>query len=154
MRCPMCNSPDSRVLESRLIEEDTTLRRRRDCAGCGKRFTTYERVETAPLMIAKRDGTREPFDPRKLATGLMRACVKSDVSVEAIERIVAEIESDLHKRHTREVPSQEIGEMTLARLRDLDEVAYVRFASVYRNFTGIEDFIHELKTLQATALTR
>jgi transcriptional repressor NrdR len=150
----MCNSPDSRVLESRLIEEDTTLRRRRDCAGCGKRFTTYERVETVPLMISKRDGTREPFDPRKLATGLMRACVKSDVSLEAIERIVAEIEADLHRRHTREVPSQEIGEMTLARLRDLDEVAYVRFASVYRNFTGIEDFIHELKTLQAAALSR
>lgn len=149
MRCPMCNSTDSRVLESRQIEDDTCLRRRRECGACSQRFTTYERVETAPLMVVKRDGSREPFDPRKLATGLMRASVKCHVTIEQIEDLVAEIESALNQRHVREVPTQEIGEMTLARLRRLDEVAYVRFASVYRHFKGIEDFVLELTALQA-----
>ena len=153
MRCPMCNSTDSRVLESRQIESDTCLRRRRECGSCAQRFTTYERVETAPLMVVKKDGSREPFDPRKLATGLMRACVKCHVTVEQIEEIVAEIESALNERHVRMVPSQEIGEMTLLRLRDLDEVAYVRFASVYRHFKGIEDFVRELTDLQSPLLS-
>lgn len=153
MRCPLCNSTDSRVLESRQIEDDTCLRRRRECGSCIQRFTTYERVETAPLMVAKRDGSREPFDPRKLATGVMRACVKCHVSIEQIEDLVAEIESVLNQRHVREVPAQEIGGMTLARLRRLDEVAYVRFASVYRHFKGIEDFVLELTALQAPSLS-
>lgn len=149
MRCPMCNSPDSRVLESRLIEEDTCLRRRRECPHCNRRFTTYERVESVPLMVVKREGTREVFDPRKLVTGLMRAAVKCRVSVSQIEELVADIESELHRRHAREVPSREIGEMALERLRSLDEVAYVRFASVYRHFASIGDFISELSSLQA-----
>lgn len=150
MRCPLCNAPESRVLESRLLEDETCLRRRRECSGCSRRFTTYERVELVPLMVVKRDGGREPFDPRKLATGMMRACVKRRISASQIEEMVHEIESELQKRTAREVPSQEIGEMTLLRLRHLDEVAYVRFASVYRNFASIEDFIRELTTLQAT----
>lgn len=154
MRCPMCTSPDSRVLESRLIEDDTSLRRRRECSSCSRRFTTYERVEIVSLMVIKRDGSREPFDPRKLATGLMRACVKCHVSVAEIEALVAEIEAELHKRHVREVPSKAIGEMILQRLRTLDEVAYVRFASVYRHFTGIDDFVAELVSLQATTSPR
>jgi len=149
MRCPMCNSPDSRVLESRLIEEDTSLRRRRECTHCNRRFTTYERVESVPLMVVKRDGRREVFDPRKLLTGLMRATVKCDVSIAQLEELVADIESELSRRHVREVPSAEIGRMALERLRALDEVAYVRFASVYRHFASIEDFIAELGTLQA-----
>jgi transcriptional repressor NrdR len=145
----MCNSPDSRVLESRLIEEDTSLRRRRECTHCNRRFTTYERVESVPLMVVKRDGRREVFDPRKLLTGLMRATVKCDVSIAQLEELVADIESELSRRHVREVPSAEIGRMALERLRALDEVAYVRFASVYRHFASIEDFIAELGTLQA-----
>ncbi len=148
MRCPLCNSSDSRVLESRQIEDDTCLRRRRECNQCARRFTTYERVETVPLMVVKRDGSREPFDPRKLATGLMRACVKCRVSAAQIEDIVTEIEAELSRRHPREAPSTEIGALTLARLRVLDEVAYVRFASVYRQFSSIEDFVRELTSLQ------
>lgn len=148
MRCPLCNSSDSRVLESRQIEDDTCLRRRRECNHCARRFTTYERIETVPLMVVKRDGSREPFNPRKLATGLMRACVKCRVSAAEIEDIVTEIEAELSRRHPREAPSTEIGELTLARLRTLDEVAYVRFASVYRQFSSIEDFVRELTSLQ------
>lgn len=148
MRCPHCTSSDSRVLESRQIEDDTCLRRRRECNGCARRFTTYERVETVPLMIVKRDGSREPFEPRKLATGLMRACVKCRVSAAQIEDIVTEIEAELSRRYPREASAREIGELTLARLKTLDEVAYVRFASVYRQFSSIEDFVRELTTLQ------
>lgn len=150
MRCPHCQAPESRVLESRMLEDDTCLRRRRECLGCSGRFTTYERVELMPLMVVKRDGRREPFEPRKLATGLMRACVKCHVSVAEIEAMVHEIESELQKRPGREVPARELGEMALSRLRRVDEVAYVRFASVYRQFSSIEDFIRELSSLQAT----
>lgn len=148
MRCPLCNSADSRVLESRLLEEDTCLRRRRECTGCSRRFTTYERVETVPLMVIKRDGSRQAFDPRKLTAGLMRACVKCSVSAHQIEAIAHAIETDLSKRFTREISAAEIGEQVLEHLRELDEVAYVRFASVYRKFSSIDDFIAELKTLQ------
>ena len=148
MRCPMCNSPDSRVLESRLIEEDTSLRRRRECTHCNRRFTTYERVESVPLMVVKRDGRREVFDPRKLLTGLMRATVKCDVSIAQLEELVADIESELSRRHVREVPSAEIGRMALERLRALDEVAYVRFASVYRAFDDVGEFADEAKRVE------
>lgn len=152
MRCPFCHSAESRVLESRLLEEETCLRRRRECADCTRRFTTYERIETVPLMVIKRDGSRQGFDAAKLTQGIMRACVKCSVSANEIERIVLEVEADLSKRFVREVLSTEIGELVLTRLRGLDEVAYVRFASVYRSFSSIEDFIAELSSLRAGAL--
>lgn len=153
MRCPFCNSAESRVLESRLLEEDTCLRRRRECADCTRRFTTYERIETVPLMVVKRDGSRQGFDAAKLSQGIMRACVKCSVPAVEIERIVLDVESDLSKRFVREVLSTEIGELVLSRLRKLDEVAYVRFASVYRHFSSIEDFIAELTNLREGALS-
>ncbi|MNX12262.1 Transcriptional repressor NrdR [compost metagenome] len=153
MRCPFCHSAESRVLESRLLEEETCLRRRRECAECTRRFTTYERIETVPLMVIKRDGSRQGFDAAKLSQGIMRACVKCSVTATEIERIVLDVEADLSKRFVREILSTEIGELVLARLRDLDEVAYVRFASVYRSFSSIEDFIAELSSLRAGALS-
>ena len=148
MRCPHCQANESRVLESRMLEDDTCLRRRRECQTCRRRYTTYERAEVLPLMVLKRDGHREPFDPRKLATGLLRACVKTEVKPEQIEDLVAGIEAELIRRYEREAPASAIGELTLERLRALDEVAYVRFASVYRHFASIADFVLELRTLQ------
>ncbi len=153
MRCPFCNSAESRVLESRLLEEETCLRRRRECADCMRRFTTYERIETVPLMVIKRDGSRQGFDAAKLSQGIMRACVKCSVPAAEIERIGLDVEADLSKRFVREVLSTEIGALVLARLRKLDEVAYVRFASVYRHFSSIEDFIAELSNLREGALS-
>jgi len=148
MRCPHCQVTESRVLESRMLEDETCLRRRRECQACHRRYTTYERAELLPLMVLKRDGHREPFDPRKLATGLVRACVKSQVTSHQIEELVANIEAELIRRFDREAPASAIGELTLERLRQLDEVAYVRFASVYRQFASIADFVQELRSLQ------
>lgn len=148
MRCPFCHSAESRVLESRLLEEETCLRRRRECAECSRRFTTYERIETVPLMVIKRDGSRQAFDAAKLSQGIMRACVKCSVPAKEIQRLVFDVEADLSKRFVREVLSTEIGELVLARLRDLDEVAYVRFASVYRQFRDVGEFKREIDELQ------
>ncbi|MBM3270694.1 MAG: transcriptional repressor NrdR [Candidatus Sericytochromatia bacterium] len=147
MRCPYCQSVDSRVLESRLLEGETTLRRRRECGSCKNRFTTYERVETAPLVVVKRDGTREQFDANKIVKGLLRATVKCPVPLREVEQIAHDIEAAIGKRNQREVAATEIGEMVLARLREINEVAYVRFASVYRSFSSIEDFMRELAKL-------
>lgn len=148
MQCPFCQHTDSRVLESRAAEAGQSVRRRRECLHCGRRFTTYERIEFVPIAVIKRNGDRESFDRSKLLRGIVTACEKTGISSHAIETLVDEIESELQGRSLREVTSAEIGEAALARLRTLSEVAYVRFASVYRQFQGISDFVEELDLLQ------
>lgn len=149
MRCPFCKEPDSRVIDSRAAEEGMTIRRRRECGKCGRRFTTYEVVERLPLMVVKRDGRREPFSRDKLLTGIIRSCDKRDISMEKITNFVAEIEHEIRNCTEPEVPSEKVGEIVMEHLKDFDEVAYIRFASVYRKFDDITNFIEELETLRA-----
>lgn len=149
MRCPHCQFTDNRVLESRSAESGQSIRRRRECLRCKYRFTTYERVEFVPITVIKRNGDRESFDRNKLLRGIVRACEKSGVSSIELENLVDEIELELQQRLVREIPSNEIGELVLQRLQTLNEVAYVRFASVYRQFRGIRDFVETLNHLQA-----
>ena len=144
MKCPSCSCHDSRVLDSRPVEDFSSIRRRRECVACGKRFTTYEMVETVPLFVIKKDGTKEPFDRHKLQRGLMKACQKRPVDVEAL---CADIENELVNTLESEVSSIRIGEIAMEKLKGLDEVSYVRFASVYREFRDLETFLEELKTL-------
>ena len=151
MRCPFCQYTDNRVLESRSAEAGQSVRRRRECLQCERRFTTYERIEFVPVTVIKRDGDRESFDRFKLLRGMVRACEKTEVSSIKLENIVDEIESELQQRAVREVPSSEIGELVLQNLQALSEVAYIRFASVYRKFQGIRDFVDTLDHLQSTA---
>lgn len=148
MRCPFCQHSDNRVLESRSAEGGQSVRRRRECLKCARRFTTYERIEFVPITVIKRDGDRESFDRYKLLKGLARACEKTGVTTPQMERVVDDIESELQQRVVREVPSREIGELVLLHLRGLNEVAYIRFASVYRKFQGIRDFVETLDQLQ------
>ena len=148
MRCPFCQHPDNRVLESRSAEASQSVRRRRECLKCSRRFTTYERIEYVPIAIIKRDGDRESFDRSKLLRGIVRACEKTGIGGDRLESLVDEIEAELQQRAVREVPSTEIGELVLQRLQFLSEVAYIRFASVYRQFRGIRDFIDTLNHLQ------
>jgi transcriptional repressor NrdR len=145
MQCPACQYTDSRVLESRSAEGGCSVRRRRECLQCGQRFTTYERIEFVPITVIKRNGERESFDCSKLLRGMIRACEKTGISASQLETIVGDIESNLQLRSQREVASVEIGEMVLALLEPLSEVAYVRFASVYRQFQGIRDFVETLE---------
>jgi len=145
MRCPYCGSKKDSVIDSRRAKNGASVRRRRQCLRCKKRFTTYEYVERNPLMVIKKDGRREPFDREKLMKGIMVACEKRPVSVARIEKIVEEIERMLEKTHDREVASREIGETVMKRLHELDEIAYVRFASVYRQFRDVGQFMKELK---------
>lgn len=147
MKCPYCGHPDSRVIDSRATEEGTAIRRRRECMSCGRRFTTYEVVDEVPLMVVKKDGRREPFNRNKILTGLMKACQKRPVPMSVLEEVTSDVERELRGRLEREVSSREIGEMVIRRLRDLDKVAYVRFASVYREFKDIDTFMDELKKL-------
>ena len=147
MRCPFCGELDSKVIDSRPAQEGTSIRRRRECLVCKKRFTTYEFIEQPPLIVVKRDGSRQSFDRVKLINGMVRACKKRPVGLEQLEKIATEIETELHGRIEREIPSAEIGEMVMKRLKDVDEVAYVRFASVYRSFKDIESFLEELNKL-------
>ncbi len=149
MKCPFCKKPDSRVIDSRAADDGATIRRRRECSECGRRFTTYEVVEKLPLMVVKRDNRREPFSRDKLLTGIIRSCDKRDISMEQITNFVAEIERDIRNRTEPEVPSEKIGVIVMERLKDFDEVAYIRFASVYRKFDDITNFIEELETLRA-----
>ena len=149
MKCPFCKQPDSRVVDSRAADDGTTIRRRRECPECGRRFTTYEAVEKMPLMVVKRDNRREPFSRDKLMTGIIRSCDKRDISMEQITNFVAEIERDIRNRTEPVVPSEKLGEIVMERLKDFDEVAYIRFASVYRKFDDITNFIEELETLRA-----
>lgn len=148
MRCPFCQHSDNRVLESRSAEAGQSVRRRRECLKCARRFTTYERIEFVPITVIKRDGDRESFDRYKLLKGLARACEKTGVTTPQMERVVDDIESELQQRVVREVPSSEIGELVLHYLQGLSEVAYIRFASVYRKFQGIRDFVETLDQLQ------
>lgn len=149
MKCPFCDYGDSKVVDSRPTDEGLTIRRRRECFGCGKRFTTYEKVETIPLIVIKSDNTREPFDRQKLLSGLMRACAKRPISTAQLEEVVNKIEANMSNSLKREFTSKEVGEMALDCLRELDEVAYIRFASVYRSFQDIETFRDELDRLLA-----
>jgi transcriptional repressor NrdR len=147
MRCPYCSTLDSRVLDSRPAEEGNSVRRRRECSDCGKRFTTYERVDELPLMVVKKDGRREYFDRQKLLAGLITACQKRPIATGLLEQMAAEIERDLKNSSDREVPSKDIGEQVMVRLRNLDEVAYVRFVSVYREFKDVQGFVREIEQL-------
>ena len=149
MKCPFCGTQEDKVVDSRASSDGAAIRRRRECLGCGKRFTTYEHVEEQPLMIIKKDGRREPYDRHKLLAGLVKACEKRPVSMEALERLVDELERELSQQFEREVPSREIGERVMKKLHALDPVAYVRFASVYREFKDVEQFMRELKDLLA-----
>ncbi len=155
MQCPFCEHTDSRVLESRSTEGGQSVRRRRQCLCCQRRFTTYERIEFIPLTVVKRDDKRESFDRSKLLRGMVRACEKTGVSLDRLDAIVDDIEAELHQRDQRKVSSAEIGELVLDRLKNESEVAYVRFASVYRQFRGIRDFVDTLEDLQGhTSPTR
>jgi transcriptional repressor NrdR len=147
MRCPSCGHDETKVVDSRTSESQDAIRRRRECLSCCERFTTYERREETPLMVVKRDGTAEPFDRGKLMRGLMVATAKRGVSVEQLETLINDIETDLHNSFRYEVDSSQVGDMVLMRLRDLDKVAYVRFASVYKQFQDLDEFTSELKAL-------
>ena len=148
MRCPLCRGMETSVVDSRLARDGTAIRRRRECRECGRRFTTYERVEDHVLQVVKKDGRREPFDRRKLRGGLATACQKRPVSANDIDAFVNQVEQQLHEQHEREVPSSAIGGRAMRFLRELDPVAYVRFASVYRSFEDIQEFMAELERLQ------
>ena len=149
MKCPYCGEVDSKVIDSRPTEDGEKIRRRRECLNCKKRFTTYEIVETVPLMVVKKDHSREVFDRQKLLNGMLRACEKRPVSFDELERISEEIEQNLQNSLEREVSTEAIGEQVMDKLRSVDEVAYVRFASVYRQFKDIDTFMHELNKLLA-----
>ncbi|MBR4425488.1 MAG: transcriptional regulator NrdR [Oscillospiraceae bacterium] len=144
MKCPFCGFADSKVIDSRPAEDGTTIRRRRECLECQKRFTTYEIVERMPLMVIKRDGSRQSFDKMKIINGLVRACEKRPVTMAQIEGVAVEVEQELRGRLESEVQSEKVGEMVMERLKRLDEIAYVRFASVYRSFKDIQTFMEEL----------
>lgn len=151
MLCPFCNSENSRVLESRTTEEGSSIRRRRECENptCSKRFTTYERIEVMPVLVVKRSGEREPYLREKLRSGIVRACEKTQITAEQIDNAIENIENELARQGKREVNSVNLGNLVLNELRNLDQVAYVRFASVYRQFRSIDDFIKELQDLQS-----
>ena len=147
MKCPFCSYEESKVIDSRPTDEGERIRRRRECMKCGKRFTTYEIIESVPILVIKKDKSREVFDRNKLLSGMMRACEKRQVSIETLEKDVDEIEANLQNSLDREVTSIHIGELAMDKLKEIDEVAYVRFASVYRHFKDINAFMDELSTL-------
>ena len=145
MKCPYCGNADTRVVDSRPVDDNTSIRRRRVCDMCSKRFTSYERIETVPLIVIKKDKNREIFDRSKLESGVLRACHKRPISASQIHGLVESVETEVYNRGEREIPSTDIGELVMERLKDLDAVAYVRFASVYREFKDVETFMDELK---------
>jgi transcriptional repressor NrdR len=149
MRCPKCSCQDDKVIDSRASREGATIRRRRECVACGHRFTTYEEIERGGLVVLKRDGRREDFSREKLLSGLRKACQKRPVSPKAIEELVERIVMEVTDKFEREVPAEVIGKLVMDGLRQIDEVAYVRFASVYRRFQEATDFVHEVKKLEA-----
>jgi len=148
MKCPFCAQPDSKVVDSRPTEDGEKIRRRRECLACGKRFTTYEFVETTPLIVVKRDKSREMFDRNKLLNGLLKACEKRMVPTEELENIADRLEQSYANRMIKEVSSQELGEYVMEELKKLDRVAYIRFASVYRDFSDVDTFMEELQKLK------
>lgn len=147
MKCPFCGQPESKVIDSRPTDEDTRIRRRRECLECGRRFTTYEMVESLPLVVVKKDNSRELFDRQKLFNGMLRACQKRPVALQTLEAAVDAIEAKLQNSLEREVPTTLIGEYAMDTLRELDEIAYIRFASVYRQFKDISSFHDEIVSL-------
>lgn len=147
MKCPFCNHDNTRVIDSRPAEDNNSIRRRRVCDECGKRFTTYEKIETIPLIIIKKDNNRETYDRAKIEAGVLRACHKRPVSAQQINDLVDDVETELFNREEREIHSQTIGELVMNKLKDLDAVAYVRFASVYREFKDVNMFVDELKNM-------
>lgn len=147
MKCPYCGHPESKVIDSRPADEGASIRRRRECESCAKRFTTYEKVERLPLMVVKKDKTRELFNREKLLSGVMKSCEKRPVSAIQLEKMVDDIESVIYNSLEREVTSEQLGEMIMERLKDIDQVSYVRFASVYREFKDIDTFLDELNKL-------
>ncbi len=147
MKCPYCNHPDTRVIDSRPAEDGSAIRRRRSCDVCGKRFTTYEKVETIPLIIIKKDNNREQYNRSKIERGIIRACYKRPVSAEAIQKTVERIEIKIFNLEAKEVSSTDVGEIVMDELKELDEVAYVRFASVYREFKDVNTFMDEIKKM-------
>ena len=149
MKCPYCGYSESKVIDSRPADENSSIRRRRECLSCGKRFTTYETVESLPMVVVKKDGSRQSFDRRKVLGGMIRACEKRPVPLAELEKIAEEIEQDLQKSMEREISTEAIGEKVMERLRNVDQVAYVRFASVYRQFKDIDTFMTELNKLLA-----
>jgi len=147
MKCPYCSDDDTRVIDSRPVEDNNSIRRRRICDKCGRRFTTYEKIETIPLIVIKKDNNRETYDRSKLEAGILRACHKRPVSINQIKTAVDEIEAKIYDREEKEISSEEIGELVMEKIHNLDPVAYVRFASVYREFKDAETFMDELKKL-------
>ena len=150
MKCPFCAAPDSRVVDSRTIDDGNSIRRRRECTVCGKRFTTYEAVEKVPLMVIKNDGRRAVFDKEKLLKGIIRSCYKRDIPAEKIIKLADEIEKELRNMMKHEISSKTIGKVVMKYLKTFDKVAYIRFASVYRKFSDIDNFKQELENLNAT----
>ena len=148
MKCPVCRHTESRVIDSRPTPDGTSIRRRRECVSCGRRFTTYETIEYAPLMVIKKDGSRQPFDREKILCGLMNACKKRPVTRAQMEGVIYAIESSLMSQIEQEVPSSVIGEMVLEQLKEVDEVAYIRFASVYQEFSDIQSFLNAMNLLE------
>jgi len=154
MKCPYCRELDNKVIDSRMTKEGNAVRRRRECLLCKHRFTTYERIEGLPLVLIKKDGTRETFDRNKLLAGMQKACEKRNISINTLEEFVDELEQELQEMGEKEIPSSVVGEQVMAKLHELDDVAYVRFASVYREFKDVNDFMSELKDLLAAPRKR
>ena len=147
MKCPFCGENDNKVIDSRLSKDGDVIRRRRECLVCSRRFTTYEHIEEIPVMIIKKDGRREAFSREKLRSGIQKACQKRNISINIIDKFLDELERDLRETGEKEIPSHKIGEKVIAKLHEIDDVAYVRFASVYREFKDVNDFVSELKNL-------
>jgi transcriptional repressor NrdR len=147
MKCPYCGETDNKVIDSRLSKDASVIRRRRECIGCSRRFTTYEHIEEIPIMIIKKDGRREVFNREKVRSGVKKACEKRNISMNVIEEFIDDLERDLRELGEKELPAAVVGEKIMAKLHELDDVAYVRFASVYREFKDVNDFVSELKSL-------
>ena len=147
MKCPFCSAADTKVIDSRPADDNSSIRRRRQCETCGKRFTTYEKLETMPLMVIKKDNSREPYDRSKIEAGIIHSCHKRPVSIQQIKAMIDEIENEIFNKDEKEVATSSIGELVMKKLKDLDEVAYVRFASVYREFKDVNTFMEEIGKL-------
>lgn len=153
MKCPFCSEIDNKVIDSRLSKDGNVIRRRRECIVCTRRFTTYEHIEEVPIMIIKKDGRREVFNREKVAAGILRACEKLDISMNIIEEFLDDVERDLKETGEKEIPSHDIGEKVMAKLHNLNDIAHVRFASVYREFKDVNDFVSELRSLLSSHKT-
>ena len=147
MKCPFCQNTETKVLDSRSADESNAIRRRRECLACGKRFTTYETIESAPILVVKKDGSRQPFNIEKIKCGMIKACEKRPVSMVKIDQIVEDIQKQIYNSLEQEITSKQIGEMVMERLKEVDEVAYIRYASVYRQFKDINTFMDELNKI-------